>query len=414
MNVAEQENNPSSGGGVYITDNGGQVVNCVIVFNMDDKGVGIDGKGGESINNTVAYNTQTPTWIDIEGGTFHPYGGSQQLLPATKTRYIHLDPFYIASTECTSGQYACFMSAVDMGSYGGTYPPYLSVADRDSLVKAKAPVPAAYTGYPSGITVSDYAMLDLGGASYAGGSGTTIGGSIWNILQSNVTFNYAGLTASSTSDLSAVWYPVKGGTAAGTGEAQRRDNYAMSNVSWWGSLAFSLWIGGCLPTEAQWEYAARQKENGTTDDSYYYAGATANSDAGLSEVGWWSSNSGSKVHEVAKKKKTGRGLYDMSGNVREWCLDAYDNSFSKVSGVLVVSGETGKDLVSSGSGNGSSVATAKMNPVAISDYNSGSNRVWRGGAWYYSATNCSLGYRSDYGDPNSRNNNIGFRAVCVP
>jgi formylglycine-generating enzyme required for sulfatase activity len=103
----------------------------------------------------------------------------------------------------------------------------------------------------------------------------------------------------------------------------------------------------------------------------------------------------------------------MSGNLWEWCLDAYDNSFSTLSGVLDVFNNAGKDLVSSGSGNGSSVANAKMNPVAISDYSSGSRRVYRGGTWGNAAAYCSLGYRGG-GYPDSCGSDIGFRAVCVP
>jgi formylglycine-generating enzyme required for sulfatase activity len=72
-----------------------------------------------------------------------------------------------------------------------------------------------------------------------------------------------------------------------------------------------------LPTEAEWEYAARGGED------YTYAGSND-----LDEVGWYTDNSRRKTHGVGQKKSNGYGLYDMSGNVLEWCFDLYTHNSS--------------------------------------------------------------------------------------
>ena len=107
-----------------------------------------------------------------------------------------------------------------------------------------------------------------------------------------------------------------------------------------------------LPTEAQWEYACRA---GTT--TTYYWGNSVNGD-----YAWYSSNSGSKSHPVGTKKPNAWGLYDMSGNVREWCLDWY----------------------------GSSLAYG-TDPKGSS---SGSDRVTRGGSWEAHGAYCTSSDRT--------------------
>ncbi len=126
-------------------------------------------------------------------------------------------------------------------------------------------------------------------------------------------------------------------------------------------------VGYRLPTEAEWEYAAR---GGNKSKGYKYSGSD-----NVSDVAWYS---GSKTQEVGKKAPNELGIYDMSGNVYEWCSDWYDSySF-----------------------------WAKTNPYN----NSGSDRVLRGGSWYNVAANVRVAYR-DSVSPTYTNYSLGFR-IC--
>ena len=119
----------------------------------------------------------------------------------------------------------------------------------------------------------------------------------------------------------ALWKAVMGNNPSHF----KGDSLPVENVSWNDCLVFmeklkektgkSFW----LPTEAQWEYAAR---GGNKSKGYKYSGSD-NED----EVAWYVDNSGEKTHPVKTKKANELGLYDMSGNVQEWCADAYLNGY---------------------------------------------------------------------------------------
>ena len=131
-----------------------------------------------------------------------------------------------------------------------------------------------------------------------------------------------------------------------------------------------------LPTEAEWEYAAR---GGNKSQSHTYSGSNT-----IGNVACYSSNSGDATQPVGSKAPNELGVYDMSGNVWEWCSNRYNSSYHS-------------DL-------------PQNNPTGPS---SGSYRVLRGGSWYSLAENCRVAYRYDYA-PDYRNYNNGFRVALVP
>ena len=129
-----------------------------------------------------------------------------------------------------------------------------------------------------------------------------------------------------------------------------------------------------LPTEAEWEYAAR---GGKKSSHYKYSGSD-----NIGNVAWHKGNSGDKTHAVGTKTANELGIYDMSGNVREWCSDWY----------------------------GDYSAGAQTNPQGPS---SGSRRVLRGGSCYNSARYCRVSSRGNP-IPEAFNSNYGLRLVLVP
>jgi formylglycine-generating enzyme required for sulfatase activity len=153
------------------------------------------------------------------------------------------------------------------------------------------------------------------------------------------------------------------------------DNLPVENVSWDDVQEFISKLNAKtgknyrLPTEAEWEYAAR---GGAQSKGYKYSGSN-----NVGEVAWYKGNSGSVTHTIGTKAPNELGLYDMSGNVWEWCSD-WGGAYS---------------------------ASAQTNPTGPS---SGSNRVIRGGSWSNIAQYVRVPIRYNY-MPGDRYSRLGFR-----
>ena len=173
-----------------------------------------------------------------------------------------------------------------------------------------------------------------------------------------------------------LWEAVMGSNPSFSKGAQ----YPVEEVSWNDCQDFIKKLNSLtgrtfrLPTEAEWEYAAR---GGNKSRHFKYSGSD-----NIGNVAWYWDNSGYGTHAVGTKSPNELGIYDMSGNVWEWCSDWY----------------------------GDYSAGAQTNPQGPS---SGSYRVLRGGSWGSHAGGCRVSYRN-YFDPGSSFNGSGLRLVLVP
>ena len=232
------------------------------------------------------------------------------------------------------------------------------------------PTEPTVTGEAKTFTVNgvSFTMVPVAGGTFSMGSSDSEADSDEQPVHSVTLSDYL---IGETEVTQALWLAVMGSNPS----YFKGDDLPVENVSWddcrefIGKLNVLTGASFRLPTEAEWEYAAR---GGNKSVGRKYSGSDT-----IDEVAWYDGNSSNKTHAVKSKRPNELGLYDMSGNVWEWCQDWY----------------------------GSYSSGSQTNPTGPS---SGSDRVFRGGSWNHFAWYCRVSYRR-YDSPGYRYNGLGLR-----
>lgn len=204
-----------------------------------------------------------------------------------------------------------------------------------------------------------FEMVRVEGGTFRMGATSEQGSDVWDNEKPVHSVTLSGYYIGKTEVTQVLWEAVMGINPS----RFKGDYLPVENVSWDDCQEFIRKLNSMtgqnfrLPTEAEWEFACR---GGNNSRGYKYSGSN-----NLGSVAWYDGNSGNKTHPVGTKAPNELGIYDMSGNVWEWCADWYGD-------------------YSSG---------AQTNPTG--PYG-GSNRVYRGGSWNYDVGRCRSSNRDFY------------------
>jgi formylglycine-generating enzyme required for sulfatase activity len=316
-----------------------------------------------------AENAEGPTLVYLPGGTF--LMGSQDGGDDEKPLHpVQLDGFALGRTPVTAGEYLRFCEATR-----GHWPEWLEPGSPYHLL----------TGTDGYYRNRGIALLAAGPEADSGRAARLKkGGRKQPGIQTDGTNKNAPALAGLAPD--SLDLPIAG-------------------ISWEDAAAYCQWLGEQtgevyeLPTEAQWEFACRAESRTRW--------CFGDDEAGLGEYAWYSVNAGGQPHPVASKKPNQWGLYDLHGNVWEWCHDRYAaDYYSQLARV----GE--QPASGARAANKSAVLTADSPGQPVADNpagpETGSSRVVRGGSWSSDAVLCRSAYQL-WSEPSDRSLNLGFR-----
>lgn len=297
-------------------------------------------------------------------------------------------PPAVESKEPTKMAEACIrISKILVGEKSNARPTTSSTASYSQTGYASQPAPAANQDFTETAWGINMKMIWVEGGDFLMGCTSEQGNcdsDEQNVRRVTVDGFYIGMLEVTQSQ----WEKVVGTSVR---QQQSKSNlndcpgvgpdYPMYFVSWDEAMEFCRLLSNktgrtyTLPTEAQWEYAAR---GGNKNEGAKYAGSNI-----IDAVAWYTDNSGRSTHIVGSKRANALGIYDMSGNVEEWCKDWYADSY---------------------------VSYDTNNPEGPS---SGECHVKRGGKFYNGAAAARVAQRSCM-ESNLRDYGIGFRVVCLP
>ena len=218
-----------------------------------------------------------------------------------------------------------------------------------------------------------FKMIAIEGGTFTMGATSEQGDDASNDEKPIHTVTLSSYSIGETEVTQALWGAVMGSNPSHFSGSKRPVEY----VSWDDCQDFIRKLNALtgehfrLPTEAEWEFAAR---GGNKSRGYKYSGSN-----NIDNVAWYSGNSNNETHNVATKQANELGIYDMSGNVWEWCSDRSGNYSSE----------------------------NQINPTGSISSN---YRMNRGGSWGYSARRCRVSYRS-YDSPDVCSYGLGLRLV---
>ena len=247
---------------------------------------------------------------------------------------------------------------------------------------------STYTPRVTTYTVNgvSFQMVEVEGGTFTMGATSEQGSDAWDDEKPVHRVTLSSYSIGETEVTQALWQAVTGESISqiisrnGWDSYGIGDSYPMYDVSWDDCQTFIRKLNQLtgrsfrLPTEAEWEYAAR---GGSKSRGYKYSGSNT-----LDNVAWYGDNSGSKTHAVKGKSPNELGLYDMSGNVWEWCWDWFGDYSS----------------------------SDQTNPTGPT---SGDDRVYRGGSFRHEAWGCRVSGRNEC-VPEWSYGNVGFRLALVP